>query len=262
MISKQQFISLILPTTLKHESGYANIKDDKGGETYRGITRKNNPEWTGWTYIDDYKFPKNNFVEQVKVIPHKHIFPELEESVANLYWEKYFYSKGFHNIDNVEIATLLFDFSVHGGYSHKGLQALLNAKFGANISPLADNFGQMTAKAVNAAGIALKPHLLEWRKNHLANIIAKDPSQQKFEAGWNSRLASFGLPASVATNVAVTSSSSFFARNKTVIIAVVIVVIIIAAYLVYRAKSKNNEVTENTEFNETLEPQPIPNVYS
>lgn len=258
MITKQQFISLILPTTLKHEGGYANVKNDKGGETYRGITRKNNGEWSGWTYIDDYKFPKNG-VESVKLIPNNHIFPELEESAKNLYWEKYFYNKGFHNIDNVEIATILFDFVVHGGYSHKGLQALLNAKFGANITP-ADNFGQNTAKAVNAAGIALKPHLLEWRKNHLANIIAKDPTQQKFEAGWNSRLASFGLPASVATNVAVTSSSSFFARNKTVIIAVVIVVIIIAAYLVYRAKSKNNEATENAEFNETLEPQPIPNV--
>lgn len=37
------------------EGGYVNDKDDAGGETYRGISRKYNPTWQGWTMIDSYK---------------------------------------------------------------------------------------------------------------------------------------------------------------------------------------------------------------
>jgi lysozyme family protein len=38
------------------EGGYANNpKDVKGGETFRGISRKNHPEWEGWTLVDDIK---------------------------------------------------------------------------------------------------------------------------------------------------------------------------------------------------------------
>lgn len=37
------------------EGGYVNDKDDAGGETYRGISRKYNPTWQGWNMIDQYK---------------------------------------------------------------------------------------------------------------------------------------------------------------------------------------------------------------
>ena len=37
------------------EGGYVNDKDDAGGETYRGISRKYNPTWQGWNMIDKYK---------------------------------------------------------------------------------------------------------------------------------------------------------------------------------------------------------------
>lgn len=37
---------------IKHEGGYVNDPDDKGGETYKGIARKFNPDWKGWKIID------------------------------------------------------------------------------------------------------------------------------------------------------------------------------------------------------------------
>ena len=37
------------------EGGYVNDKDDAGGETYKGISRRYNPTWQGWTMIDSYK---------------------------------------------------------------------------------------------------------------------------------------------------------------------------------------------------------------
>ena len=33
------------------EGGYVNDPDDKGGETYKGISRKANPDWNGWINI-------------------------------------------------------------------------------------------------------------------------------------------------------------------------------------------------------------------
>ena len=37
------------------EGGYVNDHDDAGGETYLGISRKNNPNWSGWKLIDSIK---------------------------------------------------------------------------------------------------------------------------------------------------------------------------------------------------------------
>ena len=37
------------------EGGYVNDPDDKGGETYKGISRKANPNWAGWISIDQIK---------------------------------------------------------------------------------------------------------------------------------------------------------------------------------------------------------------
>jgi len=34
------------------EGGYANSPDDRGGETYKGISRVYQPGWTGWTLVD------------------------------------------------------------------------------------------------------------------------------------------------------------------------------------------------------------------
>jgi len=46
------------------EGGYADLKGDKGGETYKGIARNFHKEWQGWDIIDKYKseYP-NNFKE-------------------------------------------------------------------------------------------------------------------------------------------------------------------------------------------------------
>ena len=41
--------------TLKYEGGYVNDKDDRGGETYRGVSRRYHPNWSGWKIVDEYK---------------------------------------------------------------------------------------------------------------------------------------------------------------------------------------------------------------
>src|SRR6266567_115479 len=41
--------------TMGDEGGYANNPSDFGGETYKGISRKNWGAWSGWHAIDAYK---------------------------------------------------------------------------------------------------------------------------------------------------------------------------------------------------------------
>ena len=52
------------------EGGYVNDSDDAGGETYLGISRKNNPKWIGWKTIDSIK----------KIYGNKNITARLKEN--------------------------------------------------------------------------------------------------------------------------------------------------------------------------------------
>lgn len=259
MISKQQFFSHIIPSTLSHEGGYANHKNDKGGETYRGITRKHNPNWNGWAFIDNvkrtgeglngvrdwfedkYNSTKNYVSDKYQniigkdpgthSIPTNTIFPNLENDVKDFYYQKYFVNNRFHQINNVEIAKILFDFAVHGGYSVLKLQKLINKHFpghgnnGGNVTE--DNLiGPETINAVNAIGISLKPYLLQWRQGHLKQIVEHDPSQKVFEQGWKKRLASFG-------------PVQFAKQNKNyLLIGLGVVVMLVVIYFAFMGKNK------------------------
>lgn len=44
-----------LKHTLEFEGGYVNDPADSGGETFRGISRRNWPDWPGWALIDKAK---------------------------------------------------------------------------------------------------------------------------------------------------------------------------------------------------------------
>src|SRR6478736_3168268 len=53
---------------IENEGGWNNDPTDKGKETYMGISRKHNPDWFGWQYVDEVKgkkrydnIPKANF---------------------------------------------------------------------------------------------------------------------------------------------------------------------------------------------------------
>lgn len=92
------------------EGGYVNDKDDAGGETYLGISRKNNPKWIGWAIIDEEK--KNGL---------KGINSRLKKDKALTNSVKFFYKQNYWDIlelDDIpsqEIAHQLFDTCVNCG---------------------------------------------------------------------------------------------------------------------------------------------------
>lgn len=177
MITQTGFITEILPFTLSYEGGYANVSGDRGGETYRGISRVNNPYWNGWATID-----------KLKPLKYNTIIPALENSVRDFYFSNYFKNFGFDRLNQTKKALVLFDWAIHGGYAHSRIQDILNQQFNAKL-PKTGKLDTATVAAINKAPEnKFVSAVVASRKAYLDKLIAADPSQSKFAKGWTNRL--------------------------------------------------------------------------
>lgn len=101
----EEFNKLILA-----EGGYVNDPDDAGGETYLGISRKNNPKWTGWSIIDkEKKNGTKNITSRLKANKN------LTDKAKVLYKQNYWDVLELDNIPSQKIAHQLFDTCVNCG---------------------------------------------------------------------------------------------------------------------------------------------------
>jgi lysozyme family protein len=96
--------------TMKFEGGYGNDPQDPGGETYKGVARKMNPTWGGWTVIDLMKaksaFPRNLDSNT-----------DLQNQIQEFYMVNYWSKVNGDAILDQEIAESIFDFAVNAGTS-------------------------------------------------------------------------------------------------------------------------------------------------
>ncbi|MFQ5708014.1 MAG: glycoside hydrolase family 108 protein [bacterium] len=187
--------------TMGHEGGYVNDPNDAGGETYKGVARRYNPDWNGWGIIDQLKdapnFPKNLDDSQ-----------PLQDAVKALYKQKYWNPFWGDEIPDQDIAEELFDTGVNMGtgraikFLQQGLNLLnRNGKLYGDIVEDGD-FGQNTFDALTAylsgKGRAFdrqkdKPDLLLKIMNilqgmHYINYMRKSPTQEKYARGWLKRV--------------------------------------------------------------------------
>lgn len=95
---------------LNNEGIYSNDPDDAGGETYKGISRKANPNWDGWISIDAIK---KAHPTTFKGILKK--TPELEKNVQELYKDKYWDCFNLDDVPNQLVAEQMFDTAVNQG---------------------------------------------------------------------------------------------------------------------------------------------------
>lgn len=103
---KKEFNKLIVT-----EGGYVNDKDDKGGETYLGISKKAHPYSSIWSIIDEYKkkYPINKLTKELK--KNK----KLTELISDIYKKEYWDIFDLDKVKNQNIAHQLFDDSVNRG---------------------------------------------------------------------------------------------------------------------------------------------------
>lgn len=179
-------------TTMGHEGGYAKDADDLGGETYRGIARKFNPGWAGWTKLDKARrirgFPASLDRDTA-------LQADVRAFYKQHYWDKF---QG-DAIPSQAIADELFDTGVNMGipraveFLQRALNVLnRNEKLYADL--VADGlFGPKTLTVVRAYLKTDKPELLLKIMNVLQGMYyiefkTQSPIQEKYARGWFSRI--------------------------------------------------------------------------
>ena len=160
---------------LRNEGGYrhTNIKGDRGGETYAGISRNFWPNWEGWPLLDGGAYTES-------------LVPLVKKFYRENFWEPV---KG-ESIKSQEIATAIFDFAVNAGIwvSIRLAQKALGVQVDGRIGP-------QTMGALNKTDPEkfLCKFTVEKIRRY-ADICNKNKPQRKFLLGWiNRSLAGLSL---------------------------------------------------------------------
>lgn len=178
--------------TNKNEGGYANDKDDSGGETYKGVARNSWPNWLGWKIIDAAKsnkdFPKclneNN---------------ELQQFIEKFYRENFWNKIQGDNLPQ-DVANELYDTAVNAGVEKavEFLQRALNIlNLNANKNYYQDlkvdrSFGPAT---LNALSILVSKKMSKrlvnvlngYQVKHYIECMERNPINEKY-VGWFDRV--------------------------------------------------------------------------
>ena len=98
--------------TMKHEGGYVNDPDDKGGETYMGVARNLHPTCGIWKYVDE-------LTKQGKSRNAINSALKQNTTVQNIimifYKQKYWDVFEFDKVKRQSIANEIFDDAVNRG---------------------------------------------------------------------------------------------------------------------------------------------------
>lgn len=165
--------------TMAAEGGYSNNPADNGGETFKGVSRKFNPNWSGWATIDAIKA-----TNPANLNAALNADSTLLAEIMNFYQVNYWNVNQTGGINDQQIANQVFDTSVNCG-TGRGAQFLQQAA-GVTVDR---QVGPQTLTAVNAANAeALYDKFLALRKQYYLDIIAANPSQAQFQNSWFSRL--------------------------------------------------------------------------
>ncbi|MFQ5607492.1 MAG: glycoside hydrolase family 108 protein [Candidatus Zixiibacteriota bacterium] len=175
-----------------HEGGYAFDPLDRGGETYKGVSRQNHPLWRGWALID-----------RMRSDPAFHASlensAELKSEVLSFYREKYWNPLRGSELPCQHLADALFDSAVNLGLTRtvRLLQRSLNAlnRNAALYEDLVEDgvFGPRTVAALSTC-LANDPSRLLLtclniqRGMHYIELMRRRPDQERFARGWLSRL--------------------------------------------------------------------------
>lgn len=163
----------------KFEGGYANNPNDRGGETYAGIARVHFPKWKGWEIIDKYKQSQHSSKELNKVLQGNE---QLDIMVEHFYKVNFWNAIKGDEMMNQLVADNIMDFAVNSGVGRA-------SKYAQRIVGVTEDgeIGAKTVKAINAHTHDFVVKYKEARLEFLKKIVANNPSQKEFLAGWTTR---------------------------------------------------------------------------
>jgi lysozyme family protein len=170
--------------------GWVNDKDDKGGETYAGISRVSNPEWSGWPIIDEAK-KKDNFPKNLNHVPGL-------KDMVKLRYKEHYWDKVTGDTLPEDLAVELFDVTVHISdykaikFLQTGLNALNRGERYYNDIVVDGQLGPQTRGALEAFLSRGKLYRLVkviniLQGNHYVNLMKSNEVYEKY-IGWFDRV--------------------------------------------------------------------------
>lgn len=174
------------------EGGYAHRPNDRGGETYRGISRKWFPAWPGWSKVDAAKARTPAPAEIDRLLAGD---SELADQVLDFYLGEWWGPLRCDQLADESVAAALFFFAVNAGRG-PAVTALQTAVNGLGKPVPADGrIGPVTLGAANSlAGARLLAAFEDQAARHYLHIVAQDPSQADNLNGWLARLSKRETP--------------------------------------------------------------------
>lgn len=162
---------------LAYEGGYDNHPNDRGGETFRGISRKNWPGWAGWPIVDKVKLVHPSDYSKV-LYRDEH----LKDLVVDFYRRNFWDAIHGDELPG-KIAVAALDMAVHSGAKTaiRQLQVVLGVTVDGEVGP----------KTVAAAHAGSEPTLISYlaaRAVYLNNIMLNHPGQSGWSMNWFKRL--------------------------------------------------------------------------
>ena len=179
--------------TMGHEGGYVNDPQDAGGETYKGIARKYNPNWKGWDIVDTWRTRRTDFP---KILDSDTLLLQhVKELYKQLYWDVF---QG-DNITDQDITNQIFDIAVNMGVHRavKFLQIGLNIlNRNQQIYPDVLEDGRFGPQTFNTLlqylsldkSIYLLKIIIILRGMHYIKYMQRSPIQERFARGWLNRV--------------------------------------------------------------------------
>lgn len=150
------------------EGGWSSNPSDSGGETYRGISRNNWPEWIGWPLIDNIKgatgFPA--CLDQNA---------SLQSLVISFYQQNYWHYDG---INDQLVANKIFDLAVNVGQRHA--VKIVQQSVGVTQDGA---YGPATEAAINTTSNLL-PLIRTNAESYHEQIVELHPEDAQFLKGW------------------------------------------------------------------------------
>ena len=170
-INKSKFNSII-DKNLEHEGGYANDKNDRGGETKYGITAP---------FMEDFKYA----LPGGKTKPVKDLTVDDAKKLYKALWDRY----NLGCVRDKNVAYVIFDYMINTFYHTvaKRVQKILNTQ-GAALK-VDGRIGEKSLNAIHNSDYKwLIDEILKNRQYYHRKDVNENPVQLKFYAGWMNRL--------------------------------------------------------------------------
>lgn len=188
--------------TMGNEGGYANNPADTGGETYKGVSRKYWPSWSGWSIIDAIKHQTTATGQTLAAFVNQQAGANtaLQTAIQQFYKTNFWDVNSLDSVSNQLIKNEMFDTGVNmgTGTAAKFLQQALNLcnKNQASYADIAEDgkIGPGTLGTLNtkASPTAILNTLNMLQGEHYLEIMRANKTQEIFWPSWLSRTVENG----------------------------------------------------------------------